>query len=307
MIDYRLLKAFAAVIEEGGFEKAADVLCITQSAVSQRIKQLERELGELLVVRETPPRATATGERLLRHHHQVRELEDELEAELDPPEDCRFRHLTIGVHTDSLSVWLFDALLPFLEEHRATVEILQDEQDRVLGFLREGVAAACISPQPDPIQGCSSAPLGTLSYLLVASPAFRRTWFPDGLDPEAVSRAPVVHSDRNDRLQNLALSQALGRPPPGGPAHYIPSTERYFQLVQAGLGYGLVPDLQAREALAAGSLVELDPAARLGLPLYLHRWAKGSRFLEQFDRALTLGARAALGQGGVPPLRGPAG
>lgn len=39
--DYRTLQALDAVIRERGFERAAQKLCITQSAVSQRIKQLE--------------------------------------------------------------------------------------------------------------------------------------------------------------------------------------------------------------------------------------------------------------------------
>ena len=71
MLDYRLVEAFAAVLEERGFERAALRLRITQSAVSQRVKQLEDELGAVLIVRESPPRATQAGERLLRHYRQV--------------------------------------------------------------------------------------------------------------------------------------------------------------------------------------------------------------------------------------------
>lgn len=44
--DYRTLQALDAVIRERGFERAAQKLCITQSAVSQRIKQLENLFGQ---------------------------------------------------------------------------------------------------------------------------------------------------------------------------------------------------------------------------------------------------------------------
>lgn len=44
--DYRTLQALDAVIRERGFERAAQKLCITQSAVSQRIKQLENMFGQ---------------------------------------------------------------------------------------------------------------------------------------------------------------------------------------------------------------------------------------------------------------------
>ncbi|HPB66391.1 MAG TPA: LysR family transcriptional regulator, partial [Spirochaetales bacterium] len=70
MIDYRLLEAFAAVLDLGGFERAADGLGLTQSAVSQRVKALEDEMGRMLVVRDTPPRPTPAGERILRHYRQ---------------------------------------------------------------------------------------------------------------------------------------------------------------------------------------------------------------------------------------------
>ncbi|MBF3255293.1 LysR family transcriptional regulator, partial [Pseudomonas aeruginosa] len=41
LFDYKLLAALAAVVEQGGFERAAQALGLSQSAVSQRIKLLE--------------------------------------------------------------------------------------------------------------------------------------------------------------------------------------------------------------------------------------------------------------------------
>jgi LysR family transcriptional regulator, chromosome initiation inhibitor len=76
MIDYRLAGSFAAVLDEGGFDRAAIRLGITQSAVSQRIRALEDGMGRILILRETPPRATPAGERLLRHYRQVTGLEE---------------------------------------------------------------------------------------------------------------------------------------------------------------------------------------------------------------------------------------
>lgn len=283
MLEYRLLEAFATVIERGGFEKAAQALAITQSAVSQRIRQLELDLGEVLVVRENPPRATALGERILRHWRQVRDLEGELRADLSPSDDGAYRQLSIGVHTDSLSAWLMAALIPFMRRHSVTVEILQDEQDRVLGFLKEGIASACVSLQADSVQGCSVERVGTLRYLLVASPDFQKRHFPAGLDAEALARAPLVHSDRKDRLQRDALERLLGAQPPSGPAHYAPSTEAYLAIVLAGLGYGLVSAIQAAPHLAAGRLLELDRRARLDLGLYWHRWRKGPAILDELS------------------------
>lgn len=54
MIDYKQLQALVAIIEEASFERAAIRLNVTQSAVSQRLKQLEERLGQTLVIRSTP-------------------------------------------------------------------------------------------------------------------------------------------------------------------------------------------------------------------------------------------------------------
>ncbi len=54
MFDYKLLSALAAVVEQAGFERAAQVLGLSQSAISQRIKLLEARVGQPVLVRATP-------------------------------------------------------------------------------------------------------------------------------------------------------------------------------------------------------------------------------------------------------------
>lgn len=58
MVDYKLLHALATVVECGGFERAGDVMGLSQSAISQRIKALEIRLGQPVLVRH-PARAHA--------------------------------------------------------------------------------------------------------------------------------------------------------------------------------------------------------------------------------------------------------
>ena len=62
MLDYKLIEAMAAVAREGGFDKAAKALHITQSAVSQRLKLLEEQTGRILIARTTLPGRQRLGE-----------------------------------------------------------------------------------------------------------------------------------------------------------------------------------------------------------------------------------------------------
>ena len=71
MLDYAALQALAAVLREGSFERAAQRLHVTPSAVSQRIKQLEERAGQVLVQRGSPCTGTEAGRHLCLHLEQV--------------------------------------------------------------------------------------------------------------------------------------------------------------------------------------------------------------------------------------------
>ena len=68
MLDYKLLHALSVVLDEQNFDRAASVLAITQSAVSQRIKSLEQAIGQPVLIRSQPIEATIIGKKLLAHY-----------------------------------------------------------------------------------------------------------------------------------------------------------------------------------------------------------------------------------------------
>ena len=65
-IERHEMRCFQAVIEAGGFSRAAERLDLSQSAVSQAIANLEHRLGAVLLQRGTPPQLTEAGLRLMR-------------------------------------------------------------------------------------------------------------------------------------------------------------------------------------------------------------------------------------------------
>ena len=65
------LRAFHAVIDAGGFRRAAEALSMTQSAVSQAVANLEHKLGTPLIRRGSPPQLTESGLRLMRYAETV--------------------------------------------------------------------------------------------------------------------------------------------------------------------------------------------------------------------------------------------
>ncbi len=97
MLDNIFLEALAAVIEEGGFDKAALKLNISQSAVSQRIRNFEEQLGRVLVVRSTPPEPTEDGRKLIKHLHTIRLMEHDLNDSMGLNPSGEFVTLPVGL------------------------------------------------------------------------------------------------------------------------------------------------------------------------------------------------------------------
>jgi DNA-binding transcriptional LysR family regulator len=80
-IERHEMRCFQAVIEAGGFSRAAERLDLSQSAVSQAIANLEHRLGAVLLQRGTPPQLTEAGLRLMRFVEST--LNEEREALAD--------------------------------------------------------------------------------------------------------------------------------------------------------------------------------------------------------------------------------
>ena len=148
--DPAALECLAAIVEEGGFERAAQRLSITQSAVSQRLRVLEAQVGTVLIVRSRPLKATSAGKLLLKHTKQLRLLRADVERELSelaPNSTGGAREeerISIAVNADSIATWALPAL-DALARQGLPLEIITDDQDFTHEWLREGQVMGCVT------------------------------------------------------------------------------------------------------------------------------------------------------------------
>ena len=203
MLDYKHIEALAKVVQEGGFERAARVLFLTQSAVSQRIRQLEESCGQVLISRTTPPNPTAAGRILLKHYQQVKLLEEGLSSELSVSPETKMTTLVIGINADSLANWFIPAVSSILQKMELLIDLRVDDQEQTHNLLRQGDVIGCISTEANAMQGCRVEKLGTMDYRLLATATFIKHWFPAGFSLEASQQVPAVIFNRNDRLHHL--------------------------------------------------------------------------------------------------------
>lgn len=296
MLDYALLDALAAVLREGSFERAARALHLTPSAVSQRVRLLEERLGQVLVVRTHPARATPAGLALARHAEHVGLLEHELLADL--PELAQGVHgrvtLPVAVNADSLATWFIAAAAEATADAPLLLDLSLDDQEHTAERLRSGEVVAAVTALAEAVPGCRSMPLGRLRYCATASPAFMRRHFAAGVDAESLSKAPTLTYSRRDRLQAQWIEQVLGHDLPA-PTHWLPSTQAFVDGCLAGLGWGMNLKAMVQPLLDRGELVDLAPGQTLTVPLYWQHRRRGLAVLEALSRAVQKAAAALLG------------
>ena len=288
MLDYRLLEALSTVIETGGFERAANRLYLTQSAISQRIRQLEHRLGQPVLLRTTPPRATDLGRRLHNHLQQVRQLEHGLIDDTDPERPLAVR---LTVNADSMATWLPEALADCRLSERMDFDLVVEDQEIGLRRMKNGEVMACICAEAQPVNGGLAEPLGFLRYRALASPAFIER-FALHRNRDSLLVAPCLIFNHDDRLQHRFLED-LGLNEPGR-THRCPSSEGFVRMTLAGLGYGMMPELQVAEALNQGHLVDIQPGYYLDVPLYWHYWQTESPAMAALRDSVTRHARQVL-------------
>ena len=285
------VRTLLAVADEGTFDAAAAALHVTPSAVSQRVKALEGRTGSVLVTRTKPVRLTEPGQVVVRFARRLAALERDARAELGMSGAGEPVRLPIAVNADSLATWFLPALARVSTDPPVSFELHREDQDHTTTLLRDGTVMAAVTSSATPVQGCSVRPLGGLRYLPAATPQFAARWF-TGSFAEDLTRAPVVVYDRRDDLQD-AFARAVSGRDASTLRHYIPASESFAEAVTAGLGWGMVPSVQAEPRLRAGELVTLADRP-IDVPLYWQQWKLDSPALSAVADAVAAEAADSL-------------
>lgn len=292
-LPFDLADTLALVVEEGTLDAAARRLHVTPSAVSQRIRALEDQLGRVLLVRSKPVQATEAGAVVVRLARQARLLERDALAEIGVETGQRQRvSMPIAVNADSLATWFLPPLARLALQHPIVFDLHRDDQDFTAGLLESGTVLAAVTSGGRSVAGCRVEPLGVMSYTAVAAPEFVARWFPEGVDAEALRQAPVVEFDRRDDLQSQWL-RARGIDPASPARHYVPASADFAAAITLGLGWGLLPPMQSESLVRQGALVAL-PGGSVDVALFWQQWNMRSPLLDAVATEVITEARRVL-------------
>ena len=304
--DSAALECLAAIVEEDGFERAATRLSITQSAVSQRLRTLESQVGTVLLVRTRPLRLTSAGQLLLKHTKMLRLIRADLERdlhELAPNASGGSREearISIAINADSIATWALPAL-DTLARQGLPIEIIADDQDFTHERLREGQVLGCVTTLKAALRGCRVTPLGFMNYVAVATPGIAHEKLGGNpLGKHNFRALPFIAFNRKDDMAGEFVSKAFGLKSAFLDKMFVPSSEGQVRALRASWGAAVLPQLLVQADIDTGALVNVCPTFALPIALYWHCWNLQSDVLDALSKALQAAALQDL-QGAEAP------
>lgn len=287
--DYDSLVVLAAVVRTGSFDAAAKSLNVTQSAVSQRIKQLEERVGSILIQRGRPCVATEDGMLLCQHHEQIELLRHELSQQLSMSGSGRRTagiKLRIAVNSDSLATWFPSVVKRAADDLGLWLEVIPDDQEFTEERLRSGDALAVVTTSDASVAGCTAIPIGSMDYRAIASPEFVARHFSEGVSTRTLAAAPAIRFDRKDSLPSQWMMQAVGEDVKIA-HHDMPSYEGHLLCATQGIGWAMMPSLTVGPMIERGELIELVPGERIDMPLYWQTRSQASTTLRELSNVVS--------------------
>lgn len=170
-IEFRHLRTIKAIHDAGGLARAADLLNMTQSALSHQVKGIEDQAGvELFVRRSKPLKLSAAGLKMLRAAEDILPRVAALEEEFTGLRKGSSGRLHIAIECHACFEWLF----PVLEQFRRAwpdvdVDIRPGLAFDALPALRREEVDLVISSDPEAIEDVQFLPLFDYAPVFVAA------------------------------------------------------------------------------------------------------------------------------------------
>jgi LysR family transcriptional regulator for metE and metH len=247
-LEFRHLRTIRAIHEAGGLARAADMLHITQSALSHQVKALEDQVGmELFQRRSKPMKLSPAGHKLLRLAEHILPEVAAVEEEFRAMQSGRSGRLHIAIECHACFEWLF----PVLDGLRKVwpevdVDIRMRLAFDAIEALRREEVDFVVSADPVALPGVVFKPLFDYEPMFVCDKGHRLADKPfieaDDFVDEILLHYPVERGKLDIFTQLLTPARVEPRGMRG-----VELTEVILMLVAAGRGVTVLPDWVLRD------------------------------------------------------------
>lgn len=252
------LQAFSEVSRLGTVHGAAKRLGLTQTAVTQRIQSLERDLDATLFTRSRRGmQLTDAGQALVQYCRQAEDLEGEALASIGAPGgasgEAPLANVTIEGPSSLMRSRVIPAVARLLPAHpRLTVVFRMSDAASGMLALKRGEADIVVVPRAEVALELDSRLLKAERYVLVGPPAWAKRPLADIVQTER-----IIDFDPTDRMTQIWLEKHGLLAKARADRHFVNNTDALAFLVAQGLGYTVLAAEFARPLLAAGELAVL--------------------------------------------------
>lgn len=225
------LEAFVTVAQMGHFTQAAKKLNVTQSALSQRILNLEEFLQTTLFIRERSGlRLTAKGEELLRYCHIQQQLENEFISELNEPTSALFKAtLRIAGFSSVARSLIVPALAPLVKKNEVQLHLFTRELRELGALLTSAEVDYLITDQKSENKSIESVFLGYEENVMICAKGEKKQPIQWILDHDELDDVSMKYQKIN-RISSKKLHK-----------RYLDDVYGLIDGVRHGLGVAIVP------------------------------------------------------------------
>lgn len=269
-INFELYKIFYQVAIKQSFSEAAKELFITQSAVSQSIKNLETELGVTLFFRKgRGSELTSEGKLLFSHIDQAYNFIKNAEFKIHELQNFGLGDIRIGV-SDTVCKYF---LLPYLQRFNANypnigIQVINRTSEQILSLLEKGSVDCGIVTLPVENRKFSVTEIATLQDIWVAAPTLPH--IRTEMELKDLMKFPLLLLEKKSatrRLLDLFLAQ---KGIDINPRIELESVELLVEFAKINLGVAHVLKESAADAIADGKLITIQtehhlPQRNLGI------------------------------------------
>lgn len=249
---------FNAIVMEKSFQKAAEILNMTPSAVSHAVASMERELGFALFIRNKNGTVlTSNGEAIYPHIKEILNSNEYLLQSVAQLKGLKAGTIKVGCFNSVCTAWLPTIMSEFRNVFpEITVSVFQGTYDDVINWLKTGtIDVGFLS------ESCCNDFYYTSIYedqLLCITPKDFQTKQPDYITLEELENQSFViqreacDTDVQAFLDKYNLTVHTN--------HHVIDDQSTFALIEAGLGIGIMPAILAKKMSSSINSYALNPA-----------------------------------------------
>ena len=260
------LIAFAAIVRQGTVHGAAQDLKITQTAVTQRIRVIERELGTTLFLRSRRGMTlTQEGHALLRYCKGAVDLEGEALGQIQGSGTDSPIEVTVVGPTSVMNARVINHCTNlFSEWPNLYLNFHISDLSDHLNMLRSGQASLAVVSSHQVPHEMDSKKMMSDRYVLVGSPKWRRRPLSEILEMERVIDFNDADQTTMNFLKKFDLMAKLKKP-----RLYLNSNDAIAKYFSKGIGFGTLTLETAKPYFDSGELINLCSGKVLEEPLAL--------------------------------------